>query len=173
MRRALIAVTFGGLLLSGAACSSDGDTDSATEAPTIVTPSSAPASTTPPPDYSANTRAVCAKVTKIYNTELEDFGTEIGKMIAYKEKKQTKEADAAEKAAGKQLKDAGAQLKKETAAAQDPKIQDAGAASAAKLTASATDTKFFDKIKTEKDFEKTIEAQITEWMTPVTGFCAT
>jgi Zn-dependent oligopeptidase len=171
MRRALLAATLGGLLLSGTACSSDGDakpeagTTTAAAAPTT-------APTSPPPDYTANTKKVCAKLDKIFDAELEDFGTEIGKMIAYKEAKQTDNAEAAEKAAGKQLKDVGAKIKRETAAAQDPELQQAGAASAAKFTKSATDSKLFDKIKSTKDLDKVLQTQMTTWLTPVAGYCA-
>ncbi|MEV4704784.1 hypothetical protein [Actinoplanes sp. NPDC049316] len=169
MRRALLAATLGGLLLSGAACSSDGDAKPEAGA-TAAAPTTAP--TSPPPDYTANTKKVCAKLDKIFDAELEDFGTEIGKMIAYKEAKQADNAEAAEKAAGKQLKDVGAKIKKETAAAQDPELQQAGATSAAKFTKSATDSKLFDKIKTTKDLDKVLETQMTNWLTPVAGYCA-
>ncbi|WP_067509055.1 hypothetical protein [Actinoplanes sp. TFC3] len=173
MRRALLAVTFGGLLLSGAACSSGGnDADSTAQAPAIVTPSSPAETTSPPPDYTANTKQVCSKVEKIFDAELEDFGTEIGKMIAYKEAKQSDNAEAAEKAAGKQLKNVGAQIKKLTAAAQDPQVKEAGATSSAKFTKSAADGTFFDKIKSTKDLDKVLESQMTEWLTPIAGYCA-
>jgi Zn-dependent oligopeptidase len=173
MRRALLAVTFGGLLLTGtAACSGGDDTGSVAEAPAIVVPSSAAASTTPPPDYSANTKQVCAKVEKVFDAELEDFGTEIGKMIAYKEAKQTDNAEAAEKAAGKQLKGVGTQIRTLTAAAKDPQVKAAGATSAAKFTKSASDSKFYDRIKSTKDLNKILESKMTEWLTPIAGYCA-
>jgi hypothetical protein len=163
MRRALLAVSLSGLLLTGAACSSGGDSDDPTaEAPATV-PTTA-ATTSPPPNYTANTKKVCA--------ELEDFGTEIGKMIAYKEAKQADNAEKAEKAAGNQLKEVSAQIRKETAAAQDPELKTAGAASAAKFSKSATDTKFFDKIKSTKDLDKVLEGEMTNWLTPVAGYCA-
>lgn len=171
MRRALLAAALGGLLLSGAACSSGGDADKAADSPTLVVPSTT-AATSPPPDYSADTKKVCGKLDKIFDAELEDFGTEIGKMIAYKEAKQSDNAEKAEKAAGKQLKDVGGQVKKATAAAQDPKLKQAGATSAAKFTKSASDGKLFDKIKSTKDLDKILETEMTNWLTPVAGYCA-
>jgi hypothetical protein len=167
MRRAFLAVALGGVLLASAACSSDAETPAA--APAAATPLAA---ATPPPDYSANTKLVCGKVEKIFNDDLEGFGTQVGKMIAYKEAKQTANAEKAEKAAGKELKEIGAKVKKATAAAQDPELKTAGASSAAKFTKSATDAKFFDSIKTTKDLDRTIEAKMTEWLTPVAGYCA-
>ena len=168
MRRAFLAVALGGVLLASAACSSDAETPAA--APAAATPLAA--ATTAAPDYSANTKLVCGKVEKIFNDDLEGFGTQVGKMIAYKEAKQTADAEKAEKAAGKELKEIGAKVKKETAAAQDPELKTAGASSAAKFTKSATDAKFFDSIKTTKDLDRTIEAKMTEWLTPVAGYCA-
>ncbi|AGL21316.1 hypothetical protein [Actinoplanes sp. N902-109] len=172
MRRALLAVTFGGLLLAATACSSGDDQDSAAEAPAIIVPSSAPASASPPPDYSADTKQVCAKVEKVFDAELEDFGTEIGKMIAYKEAKQADNAEAAEKAAGKQLKNVGSQIRSLTAKAKNPEVQDAGKTSAAKFTKSASDTKFFDSITSTKNLDKVLEDKMTEWLTPIAGYCA-
>jgi hypothetical protein len=168
MRRAFLAAALGGVLLASAACSSDAETPAA--APAAATPLAA--ATTPAPDYSANTKLVCGKVEKIFNDDLEGFGTQIGKMIAYKEAKQTVEAEKSEKAAGKELREIGAKVKKATAAAQDPELKTAGAASAAKFTKSATDAKFFDSIKTTKDLDRTIEAKMTDWVTPVAGYCA-
>jgi hypothetical protein len=170
MRRAILAVIFGGVLLTGTACDSDAATTASASPSPVLTPSSEP--TSPPPDYTANTKLVCTKVQKILNADLAGFGTQVGKMIAYKEAKQTAEAQAAEKAAGQELRKVGAKVKKETAAAQDPNLRLAGATSAAKFVKTAGDEKFFDRIKTTKDLDKVIEGQLTEWFTPVAGYCA-
>ena len=168
MRRALLAVALGGLLLTAAAC--DSDAESTAAAPAATTPSTTPTSAAP--DYTANTKLVCDKVSAIFSKDLNGFHTEMGKMIARKEAKEAAEADLAEKAAKAQLKTVGTKIKKETAAAEDPDLQTAGAASAAKLAKSAADAKFFDGIKTTKDLDGKIEGKLTDWMSPVTGFCA-
>jgi len=168
MRRVLLAATLGGLLLRAAACDSGAESPAA--APAAGTPSAAPTSAAP--DYTANTKLVCGKVSDIFSDEMTGFHTEMGKMIARKEANETAEAEKAEKAARAQLKSVGAKIKKETAAAADPDLQTAGATSAAKLVKSASDTKFFDSIKTEKDLDSRIEAKLVDWMNPVTGFCA-
>jgi hypothetical protein len=169
MRRALTATVLGGLLLTAAtACSGDAETPAA--APTWATPSAE--QTSPAPDYSADTKRVCAEVEKIFDKDMESFGTELGKMIAYKEAKATAEAEAAEKAAKKELKDIGAKVRKETAAAQDPELKDAGATSASRFAKSAADAKLFDGIKSTKDLDRVMESQMTVWLTPVAGPCA-
>ena len=142
MRRALLAAALGGLLLTAAACDSGAESTDAA-APAATVPSAAP--TSPAPDYTADTKLVCGKVSTIFSDEMTGFHTEMGKMIARKEANEAAEAEKAEKAARAQLKSVGAKIRKETAAAQDPDLQTAGAASAAKLV---------------------------DWMNPVTGFCA-
>jgi hypothetical protein len=171
MRRAFLALALGGVLLSAAACDSDAETTGTAAAPAAtITPSAAPIITGP--DYSANTKLVCGKVEGVFTKDLEAFGSHLGKMIAYKEAKQSAEAEKAEAAAKKQLKDVGTKLRKETAAADDPALVAAGQTSAAKFTKSAADTKFFDGIKSTKDLDRTIEAKMTDWLSPVAGYCA-
>jgi hypothetical protein len=168
MRRALLAVALGGVLLTATACDSDAETPAA--APAASAPSTA--ATSAGPDYSANTKLVCGKVEKVFDADLETFGTQMGKMIAHKQAKQTAEAEKAEQAAAAGLKDIAAKVKTETAAAEDPELKTAGEASAAKFARSAADAKFFDGIKTTKDLDRTIEGKMTDWLSPVAGYCA-
>ncbi len=169
MRRATLAVALGGVLLTGAAC--DGKTgNSATAAAPAAPPSLVPS--TPTPDYSANTRAICGALDAIFTRDLKAFHTQIGKMIADKEAKLAPEAAAAQKAASAQLSKIGARIEDETATAQDPELRAAGAASARKFRTSATDKSFFSKIKTQKDYDRVIEDQLQEWFTPAAGYCA-
>ena len=168
MRRALLAVALGGIVLTGAGCGSDAHPASGTSpsaAPSSVLPSSAA------PDYSESTKTVCGKLEKIFNDDLAGFGTQLGKMIAYQEAGQTAEAGKAKKAAQSELKGVSDKVKKETAAAQDPELQKAGAESAAKFLESANDSTFIDKIKSTKDLDRNMQAQMTEWLTPVAGLC--
>jgi hypothetical protein len=167
MQRAFLAVVLGGVLLTGAACGSDAETkDHAAPA----TPSAAPASSAP--DYSADNQLICGKIEQLYNGGLEGFNTQIGKMIANKEAKLTPEAGKAREAAGQELRKVGATLEQETAAAQDPDLRTAGAASAAKFVHTADDDTFFNKITSQKAYDSTIQAQLQEWLTPVAGYCA-
>jgi hypothetical protein len=173
MRTALIAVSLGGLLLTGAACSS-GDTGSEPVAQAPVAEAPATATTTvPAPNYYANTRKVCTALDKIFDADVAQFGTAMGKMIAYKEAKQADEAEQARKAASKELKEVGAKVRKETSAAEDPDLKQAGAISATKFSKSAADKALFDKVKTTKDLDRTLTAKMPDWMDPVAGLCAT
>jgi hypothetical protein len=169
MRRAILAVALGGVLVTGTACNTDRST-SASAAPAAASPS--PESTSAAPDYSADTRAICGQLETVFNDDLEAFHSQMGKMIANKEAKLTAEAAKAQTAARAELKKVGAKIKKETAAAKDPELRAAGAASAAKFAKSATDKSFFTKIKTQKDYDRVIEDQLQEWFTPAAGYCA-
>lgn len=170
MRRAILAVLAGGLLLTGAACGSDADT-SEVAAPAAATAPAAPASTEPAPDYSENTERVCGRLDKVFTDALGDFGAELGKMIAHKEAKQSDEAKKAEKAAAAELKSVGAQIRKETAEAEDPELKEAGATSAAKIEKSAKNRDYIEGIKTTKDLDRTLKTQLAEWLSPVAGYC--
>ena len=169
MRRALLAVALGGIVLTGAGCGSDAH-------PTVNAAPSAGASVAEPtsaaPDFSANTELVCGNLEKIFNDDLAGFGTQLGKMIAYREAGQTTEADKAKNAAQDELKGVADKVRKETAAAQDPELRAAGQQSADKFRKSANDATFINQIKSTKDLDRNMQGQMTEWLTPVAGFCA-
>ena len=169
MRRAILVVALGGVLVTGTACNTDRST-SASAAPAAASPT--PESTNATPDYTADSRAVCGRLEAVFNHDLATFHAQMGKMIANKEAKLTAAAAKAQKAAGAELKKVGAKIKKETAAALDPQLRAAGATSAAKLVKSATDKSFFSRIKTQKDYDRLIEGQLQQWFTPAAGYCA-
>ena len=172
MRRAILAVLAGSALVTGAACDSDADT-SETAAPAATTAAStAPATSSSAPDYSDDTRKVCGRLEKIFSTALAgEFGTAMGRMIAQKEAKQAAEAAKAEKTAAAELRSVGTAIRKETAAARNPELKEAGAASAAKIEKSAKDRDYIEKVTTSKDLDRTLQGQIKQWLSPVAGYC--
>jgi hypothetical protein len=99
------------------------------------------------------------------------FGTAMGKMIAYKEAKQTPEAEQARKSASKELKEVAAKVREATADAENPELKQAGAVSATKFAKSADDKALFDKVKTTKDLDRTLATKMPDWMDPVAGLC--
>ncbi len=168
MRRALLAVLAGGLLLTGAACDSDAKTTDATDTPAATAASSSP----PPPDYSADTKAVCGKLQTAYQAELRDFGTAMGKLVTYREAKQTAEAKKAETTAVAELKAVAAKIRTTTKVAKNPEFKAAGLTSAAKIDASAVNKAYITKVKTLKTLNTSMETQFKEWLSPVAGYCA-
>jgi hypothetical protein len=169
MRRALLAVLAGSVLLTGAACDSDAKS---TEAAPEATPASTAPSSPPPPDYTANTRTVCGKLQSLYSVELRDFGAAMGKLITYREAKQTAEATKAENAAVTELKQVATKIRNDTAKAENPEFKAAGLTSAAKIDASAANRAYIKKTTTMKSLENSIEGQLKGWLSPVAGYCA-
>jgi hypothetical protein len=168
MRRALLVVLAGGLLLPVAACDSDATESNAAPPATVQPAESLPP---PPPDYTISTQMVCTRLQSVYTDELRDFGTAMGKLVSFKEAKQTADAEKAETAAAGKLKAAGAKIRQDTATAEDPQFQAAGENAAARFEQSATDRKYFDRVKTLKDLDSTLQPQMAQWLTPVTTFC--
>ena len=64
MRRALLAVALGGVLVTGTACDTDRPISAAAAEPS-PTPAASAA-----PDYSADTRAVCGRLETVFNDDL-------------------------------------------------------------------------------------------------------
>ncbi|WP_221329467.1 hypothetical protein [Actinoplanes sp. L3-i22] len=167
MRRFILAVTTGALLLTGTACGSTSEdaTDAAAPAATVAASPSA--------DFTADTKKVCDSVgTLLGGKKMEDFGVELGKTIAYKQAKQTANATKARTDAGKRLKAVGAALNASTAKAQDPDLKAAGTESLKRIDASASDDAFFAKFKTLKDIDSVLEAEMTGWLEPMDKFCS-
>jgi hypothetical protein len=166
MRRALLVVLAGGLLLPVTACD---NAKKSTAAPAV---SAAPTASLPPlPDYSVDTQAICARLQSVYTGELREFGAAMGKLVSLKEAAETADAKKAETDAATKLKAAGAKIRQDTRTAKDPSLQAAGETSAAKFEQSATDGKYFDRVKTLKDLNNTLQPQMAQWLTPVSSFC--
>jgi hypothetical protein len=165
MRRAMLAVLAGSLLLPVAACDNANKNDAAAPAPTVQPTES------PLPDYTVDTQMVCTQLQSVYTGELRQFGTAMGKLVSLKEAKQTADAEKAETDAATKLKAAGAKIRQDTETAQDPDFKAAGETSAAKFEQSATDRKYFDRVKTLKDLNSTLQPQMAQWLTPVSSFC--
>jgi hypothetical protein len=174
MRRAILAVIAGGVLVTSAACGDDAKNED-TAAPAVTTPAAttapAPAASSVGPDFTADTVKVCERLDKVFTTEFGDFGEALGKMIAHKEAKETASADKAEKQAATELKAVGTQIRKETASAQDPELKTLATTSAQRIEASAKDLGYIEDIKSTKDLDSSLKDKITEWISPVAGYC--
>jgi hypothetical protein len=174
MRRAILAVLAGGVLVTSAACGDDAKNED-TAAPAVTTPAAAsapaPAASSAAPDFTADTVRVCERLDKVFTTEFGDFGEALGKMIAHKEAKDTANADKAEKEAAAELKVIGTQIRKETANSPDPELKTTATTSAQRIEASAKDLGYIEDIKSTKDLDSSLQKQIAEWISPVAGYC--
>jgi hypothetical protein len=175
MKRIVLVVTAGALLLTGAACGSTTDTDAGTAAaaPTATTASAVPVAASPSADYAADTKKTCDQVLSVLGGEkMKSFGEKLGEQIAYTTAKQSASAKKARTAAGVKLKDAAVALNGVTAKAQDPEVKAAGKEIQKRMNASAEDDAFFAKFKTVKDVDKVLETQMESWMEPLNASCA-
>lgn len=171
MQRAIIALTLGGVLLTGAAC---GAWNEPSAAPTTAEPTSAsrsPSAAPSPSDYTADTKKVCGEIDQTLDSQMQAFGQELGKMIAYREAKNTEQAQKAKAAAQKELTEIATDIRQSTGAAQDPELTDAGEESAKNVEATAADAQFFDKFRNPRDLDA-LKAEITTWLVPLAEFCA-
>jgi hypothetical protein len=174
MRRAILAVIVGGVLVTSAACGDDAKNED-TAAPAVTTPaavlSAAPEVSASAPDFTADTVRVCERLDKVFTTEFGDFGEALGKMIAHKEAKDTANADKAEKQAAAELKVIGTQIRKETANTPDPELKSVATTSAQRIEASAKNLGYIEDITSTKDLDGSLQKQIAEWISPVAGYC--
>ncbi len=170
MRRATLAITLAGVLIGTAACG--GQKDDTAAAPSSATTSAAPTSAAPSPsDYTADTEKVCKDLEKSLDTGLKSFGTELGKMIGYRQAGNKALADKARTNAQKKADSLATTVRTKTAKAQDPEFKAAGAEAADNIATSADNKAFFDKMKTVKDLDK-LESEISGWVTPLAGYCS-
>jgi hypothetical protein len=166
MRRVLLAVTVGGLLMTAAACSDEPDPVAAppsAEAPTAAAEPSAVAY----PD----TVPVCTDVGEILTGDMAGVGAELGRMIARREAKAAADAAKAQAAAKKQLQGVAEKVRKTTAGAQDPGLVAAGDMAADNIAATAGEAAFWSKIKTIEDVDRAIKAEMPVWRAPLTATC--
>jgi hypothetical protein len=170
MRRTLTALALVGTLAASAACA---DKSTPAGAPATSSAAGAPTSEAPSPeaDYTADTKKVCAKIDTAMKKSTNAFGGELGKLIAYKQIKNTAAANRAKAGAQRELKALATAIRSTTAAAQDPTVKAAGQESAANIEATAANNAFFDKLKTEKDLDS-LESEITAWLVPLGTHCA-
>ncbi|BEL11035.1 hypothetical protein Q0Z83_092260 [Actinoplanes sichuanensis] len=174
MRRAILAVLAGGVLVTSAACGDDAKNED-TAAPVVTTPAVAsaptPEASSAAPDFTADTVRACERLDKVFSTEFGDFGGALGKMIAYKEAKDTANATKAEKQAATELKVIGTQIRKETANAPDPELKSVATTSAQRIETSAKDLTYIKGIKSTKDLDGSLQQQIATWISPLAGYC--
>jgi hypothetical protein len=177
MRRAVLTAAAGVLVLSISAC--DGDPPAAKASPT-PTPKSTSKAVSPGPgsavkgvDYTADTKKVCGKIDQLMTGKaLAPFATDLGLLIKFTQAKKPVRAKQAQQNAAKELKKLATAVRTNTSAAKNPEFKAAGTQAAAAIDASAADSAFFTSLKTVKDVEPRVGAELVGWLTPLAKFCA-
>ena len=175
MQRWITAATVGALLLTVPACSGGSDPRTGAESPSASAPALASASPVPsaePSKDSASTKKFCSGVDKtLYGKEMSRFADEVGKMIAYKNAKQTAKAKQARIAAGKQLNAVAKAMRTQTSTAKEAELRAAGEEAADNIDKSAEDPAFYAKIKNDKSMDEVLQSEMTPWIVPLAKFC--
>jgi hypothetical protein len=186
MRRSFLATSVGALLLTLSAC--DGDSPSAAPSrtpgastspsaaqgePAVATTAAGAAPTAPTARYTANTKKDCGQVDALFKgKEMQRFAKNLGSLILLKQAKKPVKATRAREAAKKELRSLATAVRRDTGAAQDPELKKAGALTATGIDKSAQNDAFFAKLKTLKDVDNVLEAEMTPWLLPLATHCS-
>lgn len=169
MRRVILAATIAGVVLTTAGCGGDGNETSAGPSATSASPSpSASPTPTASANYAADTKRICTEIERAIEAEMENFGEQVGKMVAYRQAGNTVRANEAKADAQAQLRAIAGRMRERTAVAQDPELKEAGQESAENMEASAADETFFTRVRTPEQLKK----EAVSWVVPLVEFCA-
>jgi hypothetical protein len=188
MRRALIAVTVSGLLLTATACGSDDPTspDAAASggAPVSAAPGASGAAdasgaTVAPagPDDSgatgqvADTRKVCDEYFASIGTSIAGFGEQLGKLTTRQEANDTEQVNQIKGEMRKQIEAYADNVQKITAKAQDKGLVAAGEQASKNIKESAGKEEFYAKVSKLDTFEQEFQNEYATWTAPLSKFC--
>jgi hypothetical protein len=150
MRRAVLLLVAGGLLVTPAACGT---------ATSTATPSSTVATAAP------ETRTACEAVGEAYTKSMGPFAEAVAKAAG-----SGSATDRAE--AQKRLGDLAASIRAATASAKDPQIVTDGKTAADQLQKKAADKTVFAALKTPQDASQLLGPTLKDWLAPVTSHCS-
>ena len=150
MRRAMLGLVVGGLLLSSCGTAPD--------------PSpSAPPSLTP---EQQQTKTSCEAIGTVYTKNMGAFAESLSTMVA------TSDSAAARKDAQQKLSAFGSAIRQTTQTSGDAQLRADGKQAADQLQTTSTNAAFFAKIKTTQDVTNVLGPTLKEWLAPVTHHCS-
>jgi hypothetical protein len=159
MRRAVLGLVVGGLLLgSAAACGT-----AKNPAPGAGTPG--PVSLAP---EQAHTKASCEAIGTVYTKNMGAFAESLSKMVGGG----TSDPAAARKDAQQKLSAFGAAIRQTTQGSGDAQLRADGKQAADQLQTTSANDAFFTKIKTTQDVTAVLSSNLKEWLAPVTHHCS-
>jgi hypothetical protein len=157
MRRVVLTLAVGGVLLSAAACgTSRDDGDSAA-------PTAAPASGAAAQQGQSATKSACEALGAVYSKNMAPFAESVTKIVSDKSSPQ---------AAQQSLKEFATAVRSATQQSTDAQLRADGKQTADRLQAKSADAAFFSKIKTSKDVNTVLGPNLKEWLSPVTHHCS-
>ena len=160
MRRAVLGLVVGGLLLGSAAgCGATNN-----PAPGAGTPGAGTASLTP---EQARTKASCEQIGTVYTRNMGAFAESLSKMVST-----GADTTAARKDAQQKLSAFGAAIRQTTQSSGDAQLRADGQQAADHLQATSADEAFFTKIRTNQDVTTVLGPTLKSWLAPVTQHCS-
>jgi hypothetical protein len=162
MRRAILSLVVGGVLLVAAACDS--------------TPTTTPGGPPGPGQAAAqasmaDTRAMCENIGKVYGTNVGALASALGKLIG--SPGPTGDGAKTAKAQAQQALGSFADaIRTATQESHDPQVRSDGQQAADQLRSKASDAKLFDGIKTSNDLNTLIGPTLKDWLAPVMKHCS-
>lgn len=152
MRRTILTLLVGGVLLSAAACGT------ATDTPTATPAVQAPAASAP-----AAVASTCEALGQAYSKNIAALAESLTTLVA--DRKTAAQAQASLASFATAVADA-------TKASQDAQFRADGKQAADQMRTRSADTKFFAAIKTKEDVAQTMGPTLTGWLSPVTRHCS-
>lgn len=161
MRRAILALTVGGVLLT-AACGTEPIPAASGPAATGKAVAAQPAL--------VESKALCEALGRVYSENMGPFAQTLSKMIADRhapggEKASSEPAQQTLSAFAKAIRGA-------TQSSADAKVRADGKKTADRLQATSTDEKFFAKVQSDKDVNTVLGPTLKQWLAPVSQHCS-
>jgi len=158
MRRAVLGVVVGGLLLGAAACGT---------ARNPTPGAGTPGGTVSLSPEQAQTKATCEAIGTVYTKNMGSFAEALSRMVAG-----GTGAEAARKDAQQKLSAFGTAVRQTTQSSTDAKFRADGKQAADRLQTTSTNVAFFTKIKTTQDVTEVLGPTLKGWLAPVTNHCS-
>ncbi|HEY0000531.1 MAG TPA: hypothetical protein VGB74_08760 [Actinoplanes sp.] len=157
MRRVVLSLAIGGVLLSAAACGTSRDDDKS------ATPNVAPASGAAAQPGQVATKSACEALGAVYSKNMAPFAKSLTDVASGK---------GSPKSAQQSLKAFATAVRGATETSTDAQLRADGKQAADRLQAKAGDATFFSKIKTSKDVDTVLVTNLKEWLSPVSHHCS-
>jgi hypothetical protein len=167
MRRAILALTVGGVLLT-AACGTE--RSPAASSPAVTGKSVAAGQPAAAQPALAQSKALCEALGQVYSENMGPFAETLSKMIA--DRHAPGGGKAASEPAQQTLSAFAKAIRGATQGSADPKVRADGKQTADRLQATSTDEKFFAKVQSAKDVNTVLGPTLKEWLAPVTHHCS-
>lgn len=162
MRRAILALTVGGVLLT-AACGTE-------KSPAASGPAVTGGSVAAAQPALAESKALCEALGQVYSENMGPFAETLSKMIA--DRNSPGGGKNSSEQAQQSLSAFATAIRRATQSSANPQVRADGKQTADRLQATSTDDKFFTKVQSAKDVNTVLGPTLKQWLAPVTHHCS-